>query len=93
MKPIPKEKVSQFISFEWLFLLSICILFAFGYLKFHFTVLFFDMIFAYKTKQSLRFNHMIAVLKSDLLLDHAGKHVCYAKYLWRGETSRTIEEQ
>ena len=27
------------------------------------------------------------------LHSHAGKHVCYAKYLWRGETSRTIEEQ
>ena len=25
--------------------------------------------------------------------NHAGKHVCYAKYLWRGETSRTIGEQ
>ena len=31
--------------------------------------------------------------KDSQPMDHAGKHVCYAKYLWRGETSRTIGEQ
>ena len=47
-------------------LLCTCALSAVGYLKFHSIVL--SIKFAWRTKGELRFNHMIAVLKSDCFL-------------------------